>query len=153
MRLPDSVYKAHLAPKGLPIAFIKISGGSASAAAIQNLMARICPLSTLWKSEAIPHVEDSYLVSFPIADDLKRVDGFRMGVPDSSTQMSVSIWKAQDVPHKFELQPTWVHVERVPHTVRHFLGLWAVGSLIGTTLVVDLVSPESGCGAYSGSNE
>jgi hypothetical protein len=78
----------------VPTAFIKISDGSASAVAIQNLMARICPLSTQWKWEAIPHGEDSYLVSFPTSDDLKRVDGFRMGVPDSSAQMSVSIWKA-----------------------------------------------------------
>jgi hypothetical protein len=143
MRLPDSVYKAHLAPKGSPTAFIKISGGSASAGAIQKLMARICPLSSQWKWEAIPHGDDAYLVSFPTADDLKRVDGFQMGVPDSSAQMSVSIWKTQDVPHKFELQPIWVHVDGVPHTVRHFLGLWAVGSLIGTTLDVDLVSLRS----------
>jgi hypothetical protein len=57
--------------------------------------------------------------------------------------MSVSIWKAQDVPHKFELQPIWVHVDGVPHTVRHFLAIWAVGSLIGTTLDVDLVSLRS----------
>jgi hypothetical protein len=106
-------------------------------------MARICPLSAQWKWEAIPHGVDAYLVSFPTFDDLKRVDGFRMGVPDSSAHMSVSIWKTQDVPHKFELQPTWVHVDGVPHTVRHFLGLWAVGSLIGTTLDVDLVSLRS----------
>jgi hypothetical protein len=82
-------------------------------------------------------------VSFPTVDDLKRVDGFQMGVSNSSAQMTVSIWKAQDVPHKFELQQVWVHVEGVPHTVRHFLGLWAVGSLIGTTLDVDLVSLRS----------
>jgi hypothetical protein len=66
-----------------------------------------------------------------------------MGVPDSIAQMSVSIWKTLDVPHKFELHLVWVHVEGVPHTVRHFLGLWAVGSLIGTTLDVDLVSLRS----------
>jgi hypothetical protein len=66
-----------------------------------------------------------------------------MGVPDSTAQMSVSIWKTLDVPHKFELQQVWVHVEGVPHMVRHFLGLWAVGSLIGTTLDVDLVSLRS----------
>jgi hypothetical protein len=143
LRLPDSVYKAHLAPKGSPIALIKITGGSASAVAIQKLMARICPLSSQWKWEAIPHGEDAYLVSFPTVDDLKRVDGFQMGVPDSTAQISVSIWKTLDVPHKFELQQVWVHVEGVPHTVRHFLGLWAVGSLIGTTLDVDLVSLRS----------
>jgi hypothetical protein len=55
MRLPDSVYKAHLAPKGMPKALIKITGGTATAMAIQNLMARICPLSAQWKWEAIPH--------------------------------------------------------------------------------------------------
>jgi hypothetical protein len=79
-------------------------------------------------------------VSFPTADDLKRVDGFQMGVPNSMAQMTVSIWKALDVPHKFELQQVWVHVDGVPHNVRHFLGLWAVGNLIGTTLDVDLFS-------------
>jgi hypothetical protein len=29
-------------------------------------------------------------------------------------------------------------VEGVPHTVRHFHGLWAIGSLLGTTVDVDL---------------
>jgi hypothetical protein len=54
--------------------------------------------------------------------------------------MSFSIWQAQDVPHSFELEQVWVHVDGVPHTVRQFLGLWAVSSLVGTTLDVDLVS-------------
>jgi hypothetical protein len=58
-------------------------------------------------------------------------------------QMTISIWKALDVPHKFELQQVWVHVEGVLHIVRHFLGLWVVGSLIGTTLDVDLFSLRS----------
>jgi hypothetical protein len=71
------------------------------------------------------------------------MDGFQLGVPNSSAQMTFSVWKAQDVPHSFELKPVWVHVDGVPHTVRHFLGLWAVGSLIGTTLDVDLVSLRS----------
>jgi hypothetical protein len=43
MRLPDSVFKAHLAPKGSPTTLIKILGGSASAESIQSVMARICP--------------------------------------------------------------------------------------------------------------
>jgi hypothetical protein len=60
----------------MPTALIKITGGSASAVAIQNLMAQICPLNAQGKWEAIPHGEDAYLVSFPTDDDLKRVDGF-----------------------------------------------------------------------------
>ena len=38
------------------------------------------------------------------------------------------------------LEQVWVHVQGVPYPVRHFLGIWAVGSLIGTTLDVDLVT-------------
>jgi hypothetical protein len=138
--LPDSVYKAHLAPKGLPTALIKVSGGTTSAEAVQSVLARICPLSSKWKWEAIPHGDDSFLVSFPTIEDLQRMDGFQLGVPSSSAQMTIGIWQAQDVPHSFELEPIWVHVEGVPHTVRHFLGFWVVGSLVGTTLDVDLVS-------------
>ena len=39
-----------------------------------------------------------------------------------------------------ELYQVWVHVSRVPRPLHHFLGLWAVGSLIGTTLDVDLLA-------------
>ena len=31
----------------------------------------------------------------------------------------------------------------VPYTLRHFLGFWVVGSLIGTTLDVDLATYRS----------
>jgi hypothetical protein len=41
------------------------------------------------------------------------------------------------------MKPVWVHVDSVPDSVRHFLGIWAVGSLIGTTLDVDLFSLRS----------
>jgi hypothetical protein len=90
-------------------------------------MARICPLSSQWKWEAIPHGEDAYLLSFPTADDLKRVDGFQMGVHDSTAQMTASIGKALDVLHNFELKQVWVHVEGFPHTMRHF---WGLGLLV-----------------------
>jgi hypothetical protein len=38
LRLPDSVYKAHLAPKGMPTALIKITGGTASVEDIHSVM-------------------------------------------------------------------------------------------------------------------
>jgi hypothetical protein len=43
----------------------------------------------------------------------------------------------------FVMEPTWIHVDGVPHTVRHFHGLWTVRSLIGSTLDVYLVSLRS----------
>jgi hypothetical protein len=41
------------------------------------------------------------------------------------------------------MEPSWVHVEGVLYTVRHFHGLWALGSLIDMTLDVDIVPLRS----------
>ena len=71
------------------------------------------------------------------------MDGFQMSVPLFMAQATVSIWTAQDIQPKRVLEQVWVHVQGVPYTIRHFLGLWAVGSLIGTTLDVDLVTLRS----------
>ena len=91
-----------------------------------------------WKWEAIQYGSDAYLVSFPSFEDLDRVDGIQMNVPSANAQMTITAWRSQKVPHKIELQKIWLHVEGVPHTVRHFMGLWAVGTLMGKTLDVDL---------------
>ncbi|KAK1574711.1 hypothetical protein QYE76_008212 [Lolium multiflorum] len=67
--------------------------------------------------------------------------GIEVGVPDSGSSIVISAWQSSEVPHKVELEQVWIHVEGVPHTLRHFLGLlWAVGSLLGKTLDVDLLS-------------
>jgi hypothetical protein len=106
---------------------------------VEKQMARICP-APHWKWEALAHGADAFLIGFPSTEDLERVDGFQMKVQSTDTLLSISTWKVQEIPHKFELKPVWVTVEGVPYSVRHFHGLWAVGSLIGTTLDVDLVT-------------
>jgi hypothetical protein len=106
-------------------------------------MKRICPLNVQWKWEAVAHGDDAFLICFPSAEDLQRVYGCQMGVPAHKATASVSVWKAQDIPHKAKLKPVWVHVEGVPYTVRHFHGLWAVGTLLGVPLDVDIVTLRS----------
>jgi hypothetical protein len=34
----------------------------------------------------------------------------------------------------------WIHVTGVPHAWRHYLGFWAIGTMIGTTLEVDMLT-------------
>ena len=51
---------------------------------------------------------------------------------------NVEISFVEDVPSYVSLETVWVHVVGVPHSLRHFLGLWAVGSVIGATQDVDL---------------
>jgi hypothetical protein len=91
--LPDSVHKAHLAPTCSPAALVSISGDKVLAKAIQDLMKRICPLNGQWKWEAVAHRDDAFLIGFPTAADLQRVDGFQMGVPAHKGTASVTIWK------------------------------------------------------------
>jgi hypothetical protein len=102
--MPACAYKSHLAPTVSPTALISVSGDLVSSVAIEELMVRICPLSLQWKWEAIPHGTNAFLVSFPSLEDLKKMNGIQMGTPNSTSQMTVSIWQIQDIPHKKELQ-------------------------------------------------
>jgi hypothetical protein len=122
------------------MAMVQVSGEMVPPSAVESLVARMCPGHANWKWEAVAHGADAYLIAIPSADDLARIDGMQMGVPNAKSQVSVSSWRREDVPPLFVMEPASIHVDGVPHTVRHFHGLWAVGSLVGPTLDVDLVS-------------
>jgi hypothetical protein len=122
---------------------VQISGETVPVDAIQRLIARMCPGHANWKWEAVALGGNAFLIGIPSADDLLRIDGTQMGVPDLKAQILVSTWQQEDIVPEFVMELAWVHVEGVPYTVRHFHGLWALGSLIGTTLDVDLVSLRS----------
>ena len=77
LQLPDSVFKEHLAPTSCPTALVSIVGEPVTATAIQSLMSQMCPTSSQWTWEAIPHGADAFLIGFPSVEDLQRVDGFR----------------------------------------------------------------------------
>ena len=141
--LLDDVFRPQLAESNTLVAIVTVTGERVSAEVVQSMIARYCPLQTAWRWEAIPHnqyKEDSYLVNFPSRADLERMNGSELGVPKQQTVISIDIWKPDDVQPMAELTPTWVHVTGVPNSVRHFLGLWAVGTLIGKTMDVDLLA-------------
>lgn len=53
--------------------------------------------------------------------------------------ITISEWKdACDVELSYQLDEVWVHVKGVPHAWRNYLGFWALGSVIGTTIEVDM---------------
>ncbi|KAI4988708.1 hypothetical protein ZWY2020_035948 [Hordeum vulgare] len=76
-------------------------------------------------------------------EDLQRVDGIHLNIPSFKAQASISVWKTDDVQSIRELEKVWVHVQGMPYAMRHFLGFWVVGTLIGTTLDVDLMTYQS----------
>ncbi|KAK1650172.1 hypothetical protein QYE76_067977 [Lolium multiflorum] len=133
-KFEDSVVNEDLAPTQSPIALMEVTGDVVPADVIAKQVAHRCSDHPNWKWEAVPHIDVQFLVSVPSFDDLDRLDGIQVGVPSFSS----SIWRSAEVPHKAELEKVWLHVDGVPHTLRHFLGLWALGS--GRTVDVDLVS-------------
>jgi hypothetical protein len=60
---------------------------------IESHMARVCPRHPQWKWEAIPHGENAFTIAIPPAEDLQRIDGMQLGVPDSKAQIVISSWK------------------------------------------------------------
>lgn len=55
--------------------------------------------------------------------------------------LTVSVWQNdQDIAPTYELEEVWVHVTGVPHAYRHYLVFWAVGTVIGATLEVDMLT-------------
>jgi hypothetical protein len=55
--------------------------------------------------------------------------------------LTISDWKNDgDVLPAYQLDEVWVHVTGVPHTWRHYLVFWALGSVIGTTFEVDMLT-------------
>ena len=141
VHLPDSVFKEHLAPSSSPIGLVMISGGSVTGAVVEAEIAKIASVQTSWKWEAVPHGDDAFLVAFPSMEVLRRVSAFEFKVKSHNVLIAISEWKSEnDVKPTYNpLKPVWVHVTGVPPPLRHFLGLWAVGSVIGATQDVDLI--------------
>jgi hypothetical protein len=94
----------------------------------------MCPGNPTWKWETVAHGVNAFLIWIPTAEDLARIDGMQMSVPKIIAHAPVTSWAHQDVSPEFVMEPVWVHVDGVP---------WAVGSLVGNTLDVDLCSLQS----------
>jgi hypothetical protein len=53
---------------------------------------RISALSHSCKWEAIAHGANAFLIGIASIDDLSRIDGMQMGVPNFKAQIAVSTW-------------------------------------------------------------
>jgi hypothetical protein len=67
-----------------------------------------------------------FLVSVPSFEDLDRSDDIQVAVPSFGASISVSAWQTTEVPHSFELEKVWLHLEGC-HIL--FATFWACGLL------------------------
>ncbi|KAJ1283841.1 hypothetical protein BS78_03G158000 [Paspalum vaginatum] len=127
-------------PEPTPTALVKISGGTISAEVIQSELARITRVD--WKWEALPHGKDSFLVVFPSEDEMQRMTNIDFWLKNhGGVTLTISEWQnASSVPHSYKIDEVWVHISGVPHVWRHYLVFWALGTVIGATLDVDMLT-------------
>ncbi|WVZ94897.1 hypothetical protein U9M48_040728 [Paspalum notatum var. saurae] len=139
LQIMDDDYTSET-PELTPTALVKISGGTISAEVIQSELARITRVD--WKWEAIPHGKDSFLVAFPSEDEMQRMTDidFRLKSHGGVT-LTISEWQnASSIPQSYKLDEVWVHISGVPHAWRHYLVFWAIGTVVGATLDIDMLT-------------
>ncbi|KAG2603728.1 hypothetical protein PVAP13_4NG007101 [Panicum virgatum] len=138
IRITDVDYKLET-PDPSPTGLVTVSGGRITAEVVQFELARI--IRTDWKWEALVHDENSFLVAFPSDDSLQRMVDIGFQLKNHGVTLTVSVWQNdQDIAPTYELEEVWVHVTGVPHAYRHYLVFWAVGTVIGATLEVDMLT-------------
>jgi hypothetical protein len=136
LQLPDSVWRFDLAP---PTAVVTVTEGKTTAGVVEDIMRSMVPFTGSWRWEALPHGDNAFLVGFPSPEDLQRVNNCNVHLQSLGVVLNITEWKGEQIPSSSDLHVVWVHVKGVPHSLRHFLGLWAVGSVVGSTQDVDLI--------------
>jgi hypothetical protein len=135
-RIPEFDYRLET-PDPAPTALIKVIGGKLSAAAVQSELDRFITKEWVW--EALPHSDDLFLVVFPSVEELNRMPDVEFNLKNHGVTITISEWKdACDIEPSYQSDEVWVHVKGVPHAWRHYLGFWALGSIIGATMEVDM---------------
>ncbi|GJN04973.1 hypothetical protein PR202_ga22558 [Eleusine coracana subsp. coracana] len=97
-------------------AHITIKQGTIMADMIKSELERLIPIKLTW---SVQQNGDGFLVPFPSKVELQRMVAMRIE------------------PRRY-LKKAWINVYGVPYEIRSFLPHWAVGTILGTTLKVDM---------------
>lgn len=138
IQILDSVCRDYIVPSALRTLLVTVTGGELPANVVETEVAKMVLVHSQWKWEAVSHINNVFLVSFPSFEDLQRVVAFQIRVKSHGMVISFSELKVDHIPSYFALETVWVHVSGVPHSLRRFLGPWDVGSAICATQNVNL---------------
>ncbi|CAN6317318.1 unnamed protein product [Urochloa humidicola] len=120
-------------------ALIKVEGGSLTKEQVAAQLQRL--FGGRWKWEVNELEEDVFTTKFPSRIELQRAlafggadvkeEGVAVGV-----RMNFDLW--QEKQEGYLLPKVWVRVYGMRPELREFLELWAIGSMLGSTQIVDM---------------
>lgn len=116
-------------------ALISIREGNILAELMKSEFARLIPVKWTWTAVAHGY---GFLVQFPCKVELQRMVATKLiHTVGGEGIMIIEEWNHVIAPSR-QLEKVWVNVYGVPNELRHFLPLWTIGTIIGSTLKVDM---------------
>jgi len=138
MQISEADYKLD-APDPMPTGLVTVTGAPVTVEVVQTELARISRID--WQWEAFPQGQDSFLVAFPSEEALNSMVDIGYQLKNHGVTLTISVWQQdQDIIPAYELDEVWVHITGVPPSYRHYLVFWALGTVIGATLDVDMLT-------------
>ena len=84
------------------------------------------------------HGKDTFIVPFPSQVELQQIVAFKtVTTKNKEGVLEFDEWNHEIKP-KRKLDKVWVQVYGVPHEIRSYLSLWAMGSILVATQKVDM---------------
>jgi hypothetical protein len=116
-------------------ALISAKDGVLTADLIKAELARLIPVRFEWTVQT--HGK-GFLLPFPCKVELQRMVATRyIHTQNGEGIMEVEEWDEKIEPQEL-LKKGWVNIYGVPYEIRSFLPLWAIGTVLGATLKVDM---------------
>jgi hypothetical protein len=118
-------------------ALVTVQGGVLS---IPRLVAELSRLILeKWNWEVTEHEKNSFIVHFPSRGDLLRSVAFEKAhIKEHNVNLLFEEWQSEE--EGFPLPRVWIHIYRLPSKLREFSVLWALGSMLGATQTIDMVT-------------
>jgi hypothetical protein len=118
-------------------ALVTIQGGTISIPQLVTELSRLIPKKWLW--DVTQQDDDSFIVPFPSRGDLQRSVAFgKADIKEFGVSLLFEEWKEEE--EGMPLQRVWIRIFRLPKKLREFSVLWALGSMLGVTQSVDMIS-------------
>ncbi|CAD6219292.1 unnamed protein product [Miscanthus lutarioriparius] len=116
-------------------AIVKVSDGSLTVKQVKVEHERLVP-DWKWVVEEIN--ENSFATTFPSSAELKRMDDWGpVEARSAKAKLTISEKKDAEV-YKSEIPKVWVQFHGLPSDLRNFPIIWAVGTILGATKMVDM---------------
>lgn len=123
--------------KGGLTAIVTVKGGHLKEDELVSHLRRLIPINFQWEVQV--HAPDTWLVPFPSKAELRRTINFGAADLKDGRSLSFEMYEEEEYFGE-ELPSVWMRVVNLPRRLRTFEVLWAIGTLLGATQKVDMVT-------------